>query len=159
MAAVKSPAEDLRAKRDFGRNRACRVFHSGKPCSPSTLGALGFPLWETRAVGYLLLRLQIPYGFQVPGSMYWRIINRSGTLRYIQEKGRKMAVSDDKVRVQIAFPRALLEKMDAYCKESGLSRTSYVSLLVSKDLENTDKFVVEFKKQLEGIIEKMSIEE
>ena len=69
-----------------------------------------------------------------------------------------MAVSDDKVRVQIAFPRALLEKMDAYCKESGLSRTSYVSLLVSKDLENTDKFVVEFTKQLEEIIEKMAIE-
>lgn len=70
-----------------------------------------------------------------------------------------MAVSDDKIRVQIAFPKQLLEKMDAYCKEAGLSRTSYVSMLVSKDLDDADKFVVEFKKQLEEIIEKIGIEE
>lgn len=70
-----------------------------------------------------------------------------------------MAVSEDKTRVQIAFPKALLEKMDAYCREAGLSRTSYVSMLVAKDLDDTDKFVVEFKKQLEGIIEKIGIEE
>ena len=70
-----------------------------------------------------------------------------------------MAVSEDKTRVQIAFPKPLLAKMDAYCQEAGLSRTSYVSMLVAKDLDDTDKFVVEFKKQLEDIIEKMGIEE
>ena len=70
-----------------------------------------------------------------------------------------MAVNDDKKRVQITFPVALLEKMDAYCNESGLTRSGYVSMLVSKDLDATDKFVVEFKKQLEEIIEKIGIEE
>lgn len=69
-----------------------------------------------------------------------------------------MAVRDDKKRVQIAFPVSLLEKMDAYCNEAGMSRSAYVSMLVSKDLDDTDKFVVEFKKQLEEIIEKMGIE-
>ena len=70
-----------------------------------------------------------------------------------------MAVMDGKKRVQIAFPTPLIEKMDSYCREAGLSRSSYVSMLVSKDLDDTDKFVVEFKKQLEDIIEKMGIEE
>lgn len=70
-----------------------------------------------------------------------------------------MAVLDDKQRVQITFPKPLIEKMDAYCRESGLSRSGYVSMLVSKDLDDTDKFVVEFKKQLEQLIEKIGIEE
>ena len=70
-----------------------------------------------------------------------------------------MAISEDKMRVQIAFPKALVEKMDAYCKEAGITRSSYVSLLVSKDLDDTGKFVVEFKKQLGEIIERIGIEE
>lgn len=66
---------------------------------------------------------------------------------------------EEKKRVQISFPVALLEKMDSYCAEAGMTRSAYVSMLVSKDLDTTDKFVLEFKKQLEGIIEKMGIEE
>lgn len=68
-------------------------------------------------------------------------------------------VAEEKRRVQISFPVALLEKMDAYCAEAGMTRSAYVSMLVSKDLDTTDKFVVEFKKQLEEIIGKIGIEE
>lgn len=70
-----------------------------------------------------------------------------------------MAVMDDKQRVQITFPKTLLEKMDTYCREAGLTRSGYVSMLVSKDLDDTEKFVVEFKKQLEDLIEKIGIDE
>lgn len=67
-------------------------------------------------------------------------------------------VADEKRRVQISFPVALLEKMDGYCAEAGMTRSAYVSMLVSKDLDNTDKFVVEFKKQLEELIEKIGVD-
>ena len=70
-----------------------------------------------------------------------------------------MAISDDKVRFQVTFSRELNDKLESYCKESGISKSAYLSLLAAKDLENTDKFLVEFRNELQEVISKLNIEE
>lgn len=45
-----------------------------------------------------------------------------------------MAVKETKTRVMVSIPNDLLEKIDAFCAESGSSRSSYLSGLASNDL-------------------------
>lgn len=46
-----------------------------------------------------------------------------------------MAVADSKTRVAITIDRAVLDRLDAYCKRSGMSRSQYISYCVAHQLE------------------------
>lgn len=70
-----------------------------------------------------------------------------------------MAVKDGKVRVQISFGRDLYEKIESHCKEAGISKSAYLSLLAAKDLEDTGKFLVDFRNELQEVISKLNIPE
>ncbi len=69
-----------------------------------------------------------------------------------------MAVRDGKKRFQVTFSEELHEKMESYCKEAGISKSAYLSLLAAKDLEDTDKFLVSFKNELQEVIAKLNVE-
>lgn len=45
-----------------------------------------------------------------------------------------MAISENKTRMQISLGNDLTEKMDAFCSEAGLSRSSYIAGLIANDL-------------------------
>lgn len=45
-----------------------------------------------------------------------------------------MAVSGNKTRVQISFSNELLKKLDDYCEETGMNRSSFVSNCVAEQL-------------------------
>lgn len=70
-----------------------------------------------------------------------------------------MAIKDGKRRIQITFSQELYEKLDAYCSEAGISKSAYLSLLAAKDLEDTDKFLVDFRNELQEVISKLNISE
>lgn len=50
-----------------------------------------------------------------------------------------MAVSEGKVRVNVAFTKEQLEKLDALRAESGLSRSAIVALAVSEWLSEKER--------------------
>lgn len=70
-----------------------------------------------------------------------------------------MAISNGKRRFQVTFSSDLHDKLEAYCQEAGISKSAYLSLLAAKDLEDTDKFLVEFKNELQEVISKLNIAE
>lgn len=46
-----------------------------------------------------------------------------------------MAVAENKTRVAITIDRNVLERLDAYCARSGMSRSQYISYCVAHQLE------------------------
>lgn len=70
-----------------------------------------------------------------------------------------MADKDAKIRVQISFGRDLFEKIQSHCEEAGISKSAYLSLLAAKDLENTDKYLVDFRNELQEVITRLNISE
>lgn len=68
-----------------------------------------------------------------------------------------MAIGEGKVRFQVTFSDELNEKMEAYCKDSGISKSAYLSLLAARDLEATDKFILEFRNELQEVISRLNI--
>ena len=70
-----------------------------------------------------------------------------------------MAVSEGKRRFQVTVSEELYEKLDAYCRESGISKSAYLALLAAKDLEDTDRFLVEFRNEIQEVISRLNIEE
>lgn len=50
-----------------------------------------------------------------------------------------MALSQDKVRVNVAFTKEQLERLDALRAESGLSRSAIVALAVSEWLAEKER--------------------
>lgn len=46
-----------------------------------------------------------------------------------------MAIADTKTRVAITIDKGVLERLDAYCKRSGMSRSQYISYCVAHQLE------------------------
>lgn len=57
-----------------------------------------------------------------------------------------------KKRVMLSFDEELLEKMEKACKSQGITKSAYVSMVVSKDLGDTQKLLAEFRKQLEELV-------
>lgn len=57
-----------------------------------------------------------------------------------------------KKRITMTIDSALVEKMDTACAAQGLSRSAYVTTLITKDLEGTEKFLAQFKELLEQAI-------
>lgn len=70
-----------------------------------------------------------------------------------------MAIKDGKRRFQITFSEELHDKLEAYCREAGISKSAYLSLLAARDLEDTDKFLVDFRNELQEVISKLNISE
>lgn len=70
-----------------------------------------------------------------------------------------MAIGDGKRRFQVTFSDDLHDKMERYCNEAGISKSAYLSLLAAKDLEDTDKFIVDFRNELQEVISKLNISE
>lgn len=70
-----------------------------------------------------------------------------------------MAVADGKIRFQVTFSEELHEKLESYCREAGISKSAYLSLLAAKDLEDSDKFLVDFRNELQEVISKLNISE
>lgn len=50
-----------------------------------------------------------------------------------------MAIADTKSRVAITIDKGVLERLDAYCKRSGMSRSQYISYCVAHQLEVEDR--------------------
>lgn len=46
-----------------------------------------------------------------------------------------MAIADTKSRVAITIDKGVLERLDAYCKRSGMSRSQYISYCVAHTLD------------------------
>lgn len=52
-----------------------------------------------------------------------------------------MAISEGKTRFQVTFGDELLEKMDRYCKQTGLSRSAYLASLAAQSLNAYDQIM------------------
>lgn len=70
-----------------------------------------------------------------------------------------MAVSADKTRFQVTISNDLAAKIDAYCKEAGISRSAYLSLLAAKDLEDSERFLAEFKKEINDLVKRLNMDD
>lgn len=46
-----------------------------------------------------------------------------------------MAIADSKSRIAITIDKGVLERLDEYCKRSGMSRSQYISYCVAHQLE------------------------
>ena len=66
-------------------------------------------------------------------------------------------MANQKKRVQLSFSPELLEKVNQYCAESGISKSAYFSLLAAKDLEGTEQFLNEFKADLQGMLDRLEV--
>lgn len=49
-----------------------------------------------------------------------------------------MAVSNDKIRVQVSFKKDILEWLDNYCDSVGITRSNFVSYAVAMELLRSD---------------------
>jgi metal-responsive CopG/Arc/MetJ family transcriptional regulator len=54
-----------------------------------------------------------------------------------------MAIAEDKARIAITLGKGVLERLDAYCKRSGMSRSQYISYAVAHQLD-TETQVVDY---------------
>lgn len=50
-----------------------------------------------------------------------------------------MAIAEGKKRVQVTFGDEVLEKLDAFCKETGMTRSSYITYIVATSLQQYEK--------------------
>lgn len=64
-------------------------------------------------------------------------------------------MANQKKRVQLSFSPELLDKVNHYCAESGISKSSYFSLLAAKDLEDTEQFLNDFKADLQAMLDRL----
>ena len=64
-----------------------------------------------------------------------------------------------KTRLQISLSNELLEKMDAYCKRLGVSRSNYVSMLVAQNLDTMSRMMELMPEALNELVQKESQKE
>lgn len=74
-----------------------------------------------------------------------------------------MAVADSKTRIAITIDKGVLDRLDAYCKRSGMSRSQYISYCVAHQLEVEDRMtngVMDMARELfSSIAEGMQVDE
>lgn len=63
-----------------------------------------------------------------------------------------------KKRVMISIDEGLLEKMERLCESQGVSKSAYISMVVAKDIGDTERVMVEFKKVLDRMLEDSGLE-
>lgn len=49
----------------------------------------------------------------------------------------------------ITVDEDLLERMEVACKSQGISKSAYISTLVSRDIDDSTKFLAEFRNLLD----------
>lgn len=59
----------------------------------------------------------------------------SGTLTTHCTEGEKMAIADGKRRVQVTFGDEVLERLDRFCRDTGMTRSSYITYIVATSLQ------------------------
>lgn len=64
-----------------------------------------------------------------------------------------------KTRLQISLSNELLEKMDAYCKRLGVSRSNYVAMLVAQNLDTMSRMMELMPEALNELVQKESQKE
>lgn len=74
-----------------------------------------------------------------------------------------MAIADSKSRVAITIDKGVLERLDAYCERSGMSRSQYISYCVAHQLEVEDRMtsgVMDMARELmKGMTAGMQLDE
>lgn len=74
-----------------------------------------------------------------------------------------MAIADSKSRVAITIDKGVLERLDAYCKRSGMTRSQYISYCVAHQLEVEDRMtsgVMDMARELmKGMTAGMQLDE
>ena len=74
-----------------------------------------------------------------------------------------MAIADSKTRVAITIDKGVLERLDEYCKRSGMSRSQYISYCVAHQLEVEERMtsgVMDMARELLSIMaEGMQVDE
>lgn len=63
-----------------------------------------------------------------------------------------MAVSDGKSRITVTIADSVLEKLDDYCKQTGLSRSAVITDIVGTNLGAFESFQKMFAKELVGAL-------
>lgn len=74
-----------------------------------------------------------------------------------------MAIADSKTRVAITIDKGVLERLDEYCKRSGMSRSQYISYCVAHQLEVEERMtsgVMDMARELlSSMAEGMQVDE
>ena len=74
-----------------------------------------------------------------------------------------MAIADSKTRVAITIDKGVLERLDEYCKRSGMSRSQYISYCVAYQLEVEERMtsgVMDMARELlSSMAEGMQVDE
>ena len=74
-----------------------------------------------------------------------------------------MAIADSKTRVAITIDKGVLERLDEYCKRSGMSRSQYISYCVAHQLEVEERMtsgVMDMARELlSNMAEGMQVDE
>lgn len=52
-----------------------------------------------------------------------------------------MAVAEDKTRVMVTLGNDVLERLEAYCKRLGISKSAYISYTVATALDTQEQLV------------------
>lgn len=63
-----------------------------------------------------------------------------------------------KKRFMISMDEALLQKMEKACESQGVSKSAYISMVVAKDIGDTEKLMFEFRKVLGQMVEDSGLE-
>lgn len=63
-----------------------------------------------------------------------------------------MAVSNEKTRVMVTFPKELLSRIDAYCERTGMNRSSYIGYVVATNLDTNERLVGAAADSLAGFL-------
>lgn len=50
-----------------------------------------------------------------------------------------MAIADNKARITITLGKGVLDRLDAYCERSGMSRSQYISYCVAHQLDTENQ--------------------
>lgn len=58
-----------------------------------------------------------------------------------------------KKRIMITMEEDLIERLDKACSSQGVTKSAYISMVVAKDLGDSEKVLSEFKKLLEKMSE------
>lgn len=57
-----------------------------------------------------------------------------------------------KKRVMITMDESLLHKLDDVCSSQGITKSAYISTLVAKDLDDSQKVLEHFKELIEQAV-------
>ena len=58
-----------------------------------------------------------------------------------------MAVAKNKTRIQVTFGDEVLEKLDAFCNQTGMNRSSYITYIIAMSLENNTYYYKDDEEQ------------